>query len=67
MEEVGEVSSCTVGCDCVMMCMHVRASKRLAKCLLTNVCLSVCAPSCAYMCVLDVLYSTYVFVYTVQT
>lgn len=26
MEEVGEVSSCTINCDCMMMCMCASAS-----------------------------------------
>lgn len=51
MEEVGEVSSCTIGCDCVMVCMCVCV--RLAKCLLANARSSACSPprACPPVCV----------------
>lgn len=38
MEEVGEVSSCTIDCDCVMMCMCVRVSASVSACLQMHVC-----------------------------
>lgn len=38
MEGVGEVSSCTINCDYVMMCMCVRVSASVSACLRLRVC-----------------------------
>lgn len=52
MEEVGEVSSCTVDCDCAMMCMCVRESASVSACMLADLRLSACSP-CPRPCVYD--------------